>query len=58
MTPLQEELTWILGDFKKGNKNYAEAVADIEQLIARLVGLPTWQTVFEMQAEIDKLENN
>jgi hypothetical protein len=38
MTDIHDKLTWILGDFKDGSINYAEAIEKIEEIYVRAVG--------------------
>ncbi len=38
MTKFEDELTFILGDFKQGRINYADTVLKIERLIENLLG--------------------
>ena len=38
MTKFEEEITWILGDFKKEILNYAETIIKIEELITHILG--------------------
>jgi hypothetical protein len=38
MTKFEDELTWILGDFKQGKNGYPETILKIERLVESLLG--------------------
>lgn len=42
-----EELIWLLGDFKKGDKNFLETINEIEKIYARAIGAISLNEVLE-----------
>lgn len=44
MNQFEENLSWILQDFKDGQKNFGETVVAIEELIVRSLGLTSYHS--------------
>jgi len=50
---MDDQMTWILTDFKAGRKNFSETIDAIELLYARKLGLITPR---EVQKELDRIK--
>ncbi len=43
MDKITESLTWLLGDFRNGVKNYEETILEIKRIYARELGLVLYE---------------
>ena len=50
-----EALTWLLGDFKNGKKDFGETILEIERIYARQLGLCH---PYDVQKELDRIKED